>query len=200
MHRLTDYEMRLIAAFFGNRKGYFVEVGANEPRARSQTFHLEQAGWTGILIEPQPQLAAQLHAERKAKVFAVACSSPENAGRMLPLHVAGPLSALDRGRMAPAAVPAAVIDVPVPTLDSVLEEAQAPAGFDFLSAAAHFAGRSRGRPVEASRPARSRLPHRAPLREQWLVCAARVRRTGHAFRPLGDRAQILPGAAVPVSA
>jgi len=133
MHRPTDYEMRLIAAFFGNRKGYFVEVGANEPRARSQTFHLEQAGWTGILIEPQPQLAAQLHAERKAKVFAVACSSPENAGRMLPLHVAGPLSALDRGRMAPGAVPDAVIDVPVRTLDSVLEEAQAPAGFDFLS-------------------------------------------------------------------
>lgn len=133
MHRPTDYEMRLIAAFFGNRKGYFVEVGANEPRARSQTFHLEQAGWTGILIEPQPQLAAQLHAERKAKVFAVACSSPENAGRMLPLHVAGPLSALDRERMAPGAVPDAVIDVPVRTLDSVLEEAQAPAGFDFLS-------------------------------------------------------------------
>ena len=128
-----DHEMRLIAAFFGNRKGYFVEVGANEPRARSQTFHLEQAGWTGVLIEPQPALADQLRAERKAKVFAVACSAPENAGRTLPLHVAGPLSSLDRARMAPGAAPEAVIDVPVRTLDSVLEEAGAPAGFDFLS-------------------------------------------------------------------
>jgi len=125
--------MRLIAAFFGNRKGYFVEVGANEPRARSQTFHLEQAGWTGVLIEPQPALAAQLRAERKAKVFAVACSTPENAGRTLPLHVAGPLSSLDRARMAPGAAPETVIEVPVRTLDSVLEEAGAPAGFDFLS-------------------------------------------------------------------
>ena len=89
-----DHEMRLIAAFFGNRKCYFVEVGANEPRARSQTFHLEQAGWTGVLIEPQPALADQLRAERKAKVFAVACSAPENAGRTLPLHVAGPLSSV----------------------------------------------------------------------------------------------------------
>jgi len=128
-----DHEMRLIAAFFGNRKGCFVEVGANEPRARSQTFHLEQAGWSGVLIEPQPALAARLRAERKAKVFAVACSAPENAGRKLPLHVAGPLSGLDRARMAPGAAPEAVIEVPVRTLDSVLEEAGAPAGFDFLS-------------------------------------------------------------------
>lgn len=125
--------MRLIAAFFGKRQGYFVEVGANEPRARSQTFHLEQAGWSGVLIEPQPALAVRLRAERAAKVFAVACSSPENAGRTLPLHVAGPLSSLERARMAPGAAPEAVIEVPVRTLDSVLEEAGAPERFDFLS-------------------------------------------------------------------
>jgi hypothetical protein len=35
--------------------------------------------------------------------------------------------------MAPGAAPEAVIEVPVRTLDSVLEEAGAPAGFDFLS-------------------------------------------------------------------
>jgi FkbM family methyltransferase len=128
-----DHEMRLIAAFFGNRKGYFVEVGANEPRERSQTWHLEQAGWTGVLIEPQPALAGKLRAIRTAKVFAVACSSPDHAGRTLPLHVAGPLSALDRERMAPGATPETVIEVPVRTLDSVLEEAGSPARFDFLS-------------------------------------------------------------------
>jgi hypothetical protein len=48
----SDHEMRLVAAFFGNMKGYFAEVGANDPREGSQTWHLEQAGWTGILIEP----------------------------------------------------------------------------------------------------------------------------------------------------
>lgn len=131
--RPPDHEMRLIAAFFGPRKGYFVEVGANEPRARSQTFHLEQAGWSGVLIEPQPALAVALRAERKAEVFAVACSSPENTGKTLPLHVAGPLSSLDRKRMAPGAAPETVIDVPVRTLDSVLAEAGAQPGFDFLS-------------------------------------------------------------------
>ena len=52
MSRASDYEMRLVAEFFGDTKGYFVEVGANDPRERSQTWHLEQNGWTGILIEP----------------------------------------------------------------------------------------------------------------------------------------------------
>jgi hypothetical protein len=49
--------MRLVGAFFGDIKGYFVEVGAKEPRERSQTWFLEQAGWTGVLVEPQPDLA-----------------------------------------------------------------------------------------------------------------------------------------------
>lgn len=128
-----EYERRLIAAFFGDRKGYFVEVGANEPQARSQTWHLEQAGWTGVLVEPQPDLAQALRSNRRAKVFAAACSSPANAGRTLQLHVAGPLSSLDRGQMAPGAKPDAVIGVPARTLDSILEEAGAPERFEFLS-------------------------------------------------------------------
>jgi hypothetical protein len=113
--------MRLVAAFFGNMKGF--EVRANDPQERSQTWHLEQAGWSGILIEPQPDLAAKLRANRNAKIFKVACSSPENAGRELPLHVAGPLSTLDQKHMAPGATPERVITVPIWTLDSILVEA-----------------------------------------------------------------------------
>lgn len=125
--------MQLVSAFFGDTKGYFVEVGANEPCIRSQTWHLEQAGWGGLLIEPQPDLARELRAKRKAKVFAVACSGPEHEGSTLPLYVAGPLSSLDRSGMAPGAAPQAVIEVPIRTLDSVLTEAGAPDKFDFLS-------------------------------------------------------------------
>ncbi|WP_168192781.1 FkbM family methyltransferase [Undibacter mobilis] len=128
-----ERETQLVAAFFGGVEGYFVEVGANEPRLRSQTWHLEQAGWRGILVEPQPNLVEELRAMRTAKVFAVACSGPENLGRTLPFHVAGPLSSLDRAGMAPGARPEKVIEVPVRTLDSILEEAQAPVAFDFLS-------------------------------------------------------------------
>ena len=125
--------MRLVAAFFGGTKGFFVEVGANDPHARSQTLHLERAGWTGILIEPQPDLAEQLRTMRTGKVFAVACSSPEHAGCTMPLHVAGPLSSLDREHMAPGAAPERVIEVPIRTLDSLLDEADAPKPLDFLS-------------------------------------------------------------------
>src|SRR5665213_3197032 len=125
--------MQLVAAFFGGRKGFFVEVGANDPVARSQTFHLEQSGWTGVLIEPQPNLAEALRAHRKARVFAVACSSPDNAGQKLPLHVAGPMSSLDRARMSPGAIPDTVIEVPLKTLDDILTEAKAPVPLDLVS-------------------------------------------------------------------
>jgi FkbM family methyltransferase len=127
-------EQELVREFFrGARDGFFVEVGANRPRDASQTWHLEQLGWRGVLIEPQPDLAEDLRHARAAQVFAVACSSPENAGRRMRLHVAGALSSLDRERMAPGAQAERVIDVPVRTLDEVLREARAPAGFDFLS-------------------------------------------------------------------
>jgi hypothetical protein len=51
----------------------------------------------------------------------------------LPLHVAGPLSSLDRRSMAPGATPQKIIRVHVRTLDSILEEAGSPVAFDFLS-------------------------------------------------------------------
>ena len=127
-------EQELVREFFGAAgSGFFVEVGANQPQRESQTWHLEQAGWTGILIEPQPKLAAYLKRARAAKVFAFACSSPENAGRNMRLYMAGALSSLDRDRMAPGAEPERVIEVPVRTLDDILAEAGAPAQFDFLS-------------------------------------------------------------------
>ena len=127
-------EQALVREFFaGARAGFFVEVGANRPRQELQTWHLEQLGWTGILIEPQPNLAEELRRMRSAQVFAFACSSPQNAGRNMRLHVAGALSALDRERMAPGAEPERVIEVPVRTLDDILTEARAPVAFDLLS-------------------------------------------------------------------
>ena len=73
-------EQKLVREFFeGAQSGFFVEVGANRPQQESQTWHLEQLGWTGVLIEPQPNLADDLRRARSAKVFAVACSSPEAA-------------------------------------------------------------------------------------------------------------------------
>jgi len=94
---------------------------------------LEQRGWGGILIEPQPQLADSLRHARKAKVFAVACSSPENSGRSMSLKLAGIYSTLNAQLGNAKAQVSGTIEVPVWTLDKVLDEAQARESIDFLS-------------------------------------------------------------------
>jgi hypothetical protein len=48
-------------------------------------------------------------------------------------HVAGPMSSLERDRMAPGAELQRVIEVPVRTLDDILAEAQAPVPLDLIS-------------------------------------------------------------------
>jgi FkbM family methyltransferase len=135
IHPSHQEEEALVREFFGgDAKGFFVEVGANHPTEGSQTWHLEQMGWTGVLVEPQPDLAAFLVTARKrSKVFAVACTSPDSAGETLPLHVDGARSGLDRDRMAPGARTDYVIAVPTRTLDSILEEAEAQVPVDLLS-------------------------------------------------------------------
>jgi FkbM family methyltransferase len=136
MTAIFPYELEnpLKEEFFGHaRSGFFVEVGANDPEKWSQTFHLEQLGWSGIVVEPQPDLAAALRARRRAKVCAVACSAPENAGKSMPLHLAGIHSSFDP-RLKVAAVRAAgAVDVPLTTLDRILDDSGAPTPLDFLA-------------------------------------------------------------------
>src|SRR4051812_44775739 len=116
-----ELETELVWEFLGAAPGFFVDVGANDPKQGSQSWHLEQRGWNGILIEPQPELAEGLRQQRKAKVYAVACSSPANAGKSMPLYRAGPFSSLDKdwtakGRHADAET-YGIVDVPIRTLD-----------------------------------------------------------------------------------
>ena len=133
-HAFDAREQTQVREFFGGaRSGFFVEVGANHPQFASQTWHLEQLGWTGVLVEPQPDLADNLRRHRTARVFAVACSSQTNAGQQMKFHVAGALSSLDPDRMAPGAELQRVIEVPIRTLDDVLIEAQAPVPIDLVS-------------------------------------------------------------------
>jgi FkbM family methyltransferase len=120
--------------FFGRSgSGYFVDVGANDPERWSQSFHLEKMGWTGILIEPQPDLADTLRQRRKAKVYAVACSAPENAGKSMSLHLAGIHSSLDPRLATASARPHGSVAVPLRTLDDILTESGAPSPIDLLA-------------------------------------------------------------------
>ena len=96
--------------------------------------------------------------------------------------------------------------MPVRTLDSILEEAGAHPGFDFLSidVEGHEIEVLRGFDIARWRPRlilledhvadlskhryliARRLPHRPPLREQRLVRCARLRRQTALRRPLGN--------------
>ncbi len=127
-------EEALKAEFFAaERSGFFVEVGANDPQRGSQTWSLEQIGWTGILVEPQPDLAAQLRQQRTARVVAAACSSPDNAGGTMTLYLSGPHSSLRPELAVARSIAHGTIDVPTRTLDDILAEAGAPTPIDFVS-------------------------------------------------------------------
>ena len=129
-----EAENRLKEEFFSHSTtGYFVDVGANDPERWSQSFHLEQMGWTGIVVEPQPQLADLLRQRRKASVYAVACSAPENAGKRMTLHLAGIHSSFDPMLKTATVRPQGTIEVPLKTLDQILAESSAPAPIDFLA-------------------------------------------------------------------
>ncbi len=81
--QLEEVEKQLVWEFFGRRKhGFFIEVGANDPRSGSQSWLLEQSGWRGILVEPQSALYQRLARERpNSRVYHAACSSPEKRGK-----------------------------------------------------------------------------------------------------------------------
>jgi FkbM family methyltransferase len=127
-------ENQLKEEFFGRAtRGFFVDVGANDPFDGSQTWHLEQLGWDGVLVEPQRDLAEQSRQRRRAKVYAVACSSPAYAGKTMRLNLAGIQSSLNPDFFVPDMVPAGVTEVPVMTLDQILVDAKAPAPLDLVS-------------------------------------------------------------------
>jgi FkbM family methyltransferase len=127
-------EEALKAEFFrGSPPGFFVDVGANDPQRDSQTWSLEQRGWTGVVVEPQPDLAEQHRQQRRAKVYEVACSSPSNSGKTMRLHLAGIQTSLNPEFYVAGMQRHGSIDVPIMTLDDILADARAPSPIDFIS-------------------------------------------------------------------
>src|SRR5690606_17058972 len=44
--------------------GYFVDVGANDGKTGSNSLYLEENGWSGVLVEPNPNLQTELKMNR----------------------------------------------------------------------------------------------------------------------------------------
>jgi len=127
------WEKVLIWEFFGfAEEGYFVEVGANDPKNLSQTWFLERMGWQGVLVEPLPERCEALRRDRlKSKVFEMAVSAPEKTGEA-DFFVKDVFSSLERHIKDNVMVYEKVLRVKVTTLDAVLDEAKIPR-IDFLS-------------------------------------------------------------------
>ncbi len=131
----ADVEKQLVWKFFGQKAGgTFVEVGANDPVAGSQTWLLEQNGWRGVLVEPQSAHCEKLRQQRKnSKVFQAACSSPANEGEMdLMIAAHDGASTLQPQRDTHGIRFVGTERVKVTTLDRVLNEARVEK-VDFLS-------------------------------------------------------------------
>ncbi len=126
-------ENRLVWQFFGRRpQGIFVEVGANHPTLLSQTWFLEQRGWSGVLVEPNPELCELLRAQRpRSQTFQAAVGAPDQVGEVDLLMGASHL----HSTLAPVLddpMSGVKVRVPLRTLDSILTDAGV-AQVDFLS-------------------------------------------------------------------
>jgi FkbM family methyltransferase len=114
--------------------GVFVEAGAHDGFAMSNTYYFERfKGWRGVLVEPIPELYRRCVEERKhAQVFNCALVGPDHAGETITMRHGGLLSLVagaqgsDETDLAHARTGAAdtyEVDVPARTLSSVLDEA-----------------------------------------------------------------------------
>ena len=129
------HENELVWQFFGHRTdGFFIDVGANDPKNGSQSWLLEQNGWRGLLVEPLPLFAEALRLTRpRSRVFQVACGRPGSPGEM-PLYIAKTLthSSLVKNLVVAEEVYIGTEMVRMATLDALLEKAGNPQ-VDFVS-------------------------------------------------------------------
>lgn len=114
-------------------QGFFIEAGALDGFFESNTYYLERfQSWTGILIEPLPDMHARLKVNRPgARTFHCALVGSDykyNSVRIMSAHAISRvvLNRAEPGKLAP------VIEVPARTLSSIIDEVKPPV-IDLLS-------------------------------------------------------------------
>lgn len=121
-------------------QGYFVEFGAYDGTAHSNTKLLEERlAWTGVLAEPNPELAAALRSGRSAAVDGRCVW--DRSGEEVELLLTGDaeLSTVvehagnDLHTATRRATAVRTVTIPTVSLDDLLDEYGTPAEFDFLS-------------------------------------------------------------------
>lgn len=135
----------LLWEVFGNRPGYYVDVGAFDGIHLSNTYSFELGGWDGLCIEAHPRFAPICRENRpKATLIEAACVGPESADEITFLiEQLGLLSGIqadqtegmDRRyeRRGMTFEGFTEVRVPTTTLTDALIRAEAPNEIDFIS-------------------------------------------------------------------
>jgi FkbM family methyltransferase len=97
-YSLNELDIKL-SKYLDFDKGVFVEAGANDGIRQSNTYYLEACrGWTGILVEPIPELYEACRRNRpNATVIHGALTNPEMALGQVKLQFAGLMSVIQGG-------------------------------------------------------------------------------------------------------
>ncbi len=138
---------RKLAGYLPDRGGTFLEAGAYDGFTESNTYWFERMrGWTGVLVEPVPEMAAIARRERPgAQVFSCALVADDVDGATIRMQTGGTMSLVEGAgpsrdfEIAHAREGARLthrdqhaIEVPARTLSAVLDEAGSPA-LDLMS-------------------------------------------------------------------
>lgn len=121
--------------FNGRRGGYFVDVGADDGIAISNTFLLEaQYGWTGVCVEARREAFELLQANRpKSQCCNVAVDAKS---RLVQMAIDGPCSGIvgaDNDQETIKECGLSVVEVQAEPLADILDRAQAPPVIQYLS-------------------------------------------------------------------
>ena len=125
---LNDIDKKMLQ-YINYNDGFYIECGANDGVDKSNTWYFEKCkNWSGILIEPIPNIFSELKKNRDIKnIFINKCLCSKNYKKkninMLDLNMYSKISGVKDGS----------ISVPVSTLTNVLIESNAPKIIDFFS-------------------------------------------------------------------
>jgi FkbM family methyltransferase len=77
MRYSQNNEQDIILQYFGNRKGFFLDIGANDGQTLSNTYALQLQEWKGVLIEPSEEAFNRIKVRYGVQKFNVAIGTED---------------------------------------------------------------------------------------------------------------------------
>ena len=77
MRYSQNNEQDIILQYFGSRKGFFLDIGANDGQTLSNTYALQLQEWKGVLIEPSEEAFNHIKVRYGVQKFNVAIGTED---------------------------------------------------------------------------------------------------------------------------